>query len=109
MKALFGTLIIGLVFISSCKTTTNEILTEEATLRWTASYATDGCGFMLGVHSVEFKADNEEIIDSTYQVSGDQNVILEFYTLNDDIEMTCGDSKEPLLFNGLHIVSIKRR
>ena len=114
MKTLFGTLLIGLIFISSCKKSTNassknDILTEEATIRWTGSYAVDGCGFMLGIHSVEFKADNEKVIDKSYQISGDQNVTLEFYTLNDKLDMPCGDSKEPFLFNGLHIISIKRR
>lgn len=116
MKTLFGALLIGLVFISSCKkpessssNSNNETRIEEATIRWSGSYATDGCGYLVFINSVEFKPDNESFIDSTYQLVGNQNVTVEFYVLDNQIIKYCGFTHEKQTFNGLHVLSIERR
>ena len=114
MRVLIGVLVISILFLTACKKVESgiegdETRLEEATIRWTGSYATDGCGYIFDVNCLDYKADNEEVIDSSFQITQEQKVIIEFTTIDNGIESYCLDSIIPRNFNGLHIISMKRK
>jgi hypothetical protein len=114
MKVLNIVLLFTLVFFSACKKvdsfhTAEQVWLDQASLWWTGSYATDGCGYILDLNCLEYKFDNEAFIDSSFQVSGEQIVRIEFTKLENEIETNCGDLPVVRFFNGLHIISIERK
>ena len=116
MKYLFSTIIIGILFISSCKKETSEIKaidtsiqTANATIDWMGHYSTDGCGYFITVHSNEVKAINEDFIDSTFIGSSKVPVEITFQYLLDPIKYDCGDNPHSSKINGVLIHAIKKR
>lgn len=67
-----------------------EILTTEATLRWTGPLAADGCGFFLDINGQELKPVNEEVIPSAFQNEAAQRVQVRYQLLEEPQEYSCG-------------------
>ena len=111
IKAVFSLLILGVFIISSCKKEEefdSSIKTKTAILDYQGSYAIDGCGYFLEIDSKEYKPDNEELIDSSFQTTNKTTVTIEFQYLQDPVNVYCGDSPKPRVTDGIHLISVKK-
>jgi hypothetical protein len=86
----------------------NNILKNDAILRWTGEYAADGCGFFIIINNHEYKPENESIIDDSLKMNFDIDVIIEYKILRKKIESWCWDLPNVTLTDGINIVSIEK-
>ncbi len=86
----------------------NNILKNNAILRWTGEFAADGCGFFVIINNHEYKPENESIIDDSLKVIYDIEVNIEYRILRKKIESWCGDLPNITLTDGINIISIAK-
>ena len=87
----------------------NNILENDAVLRWTGEYAVDGCGFFIIINGHKYKPENESIISENFKMNHDIEVIIEYKNLDKKIERSCGDLPIPDLIDGIEIISIEKK
>ena len=87
----------------------NNILENDAVLRWTGDYAVDGCGFFIIINGHEYKPENESIIDDSFKMNHDIEVKIEYKILDKKIESWCGDLPNPTLTDGIIIITIEKK
>jgi len=88
-------LIVLAILTLSCEDKNEVIVEPNATLIWTGDYDVDGCGFFIEIDSVEYKAENEEIISPDFKVDHPLSVSIQYLDLLYDLDYYCGDSSEP--------------
>jgi hypothetical protein len=99
--------IVSMAAFVSCKKDKDN-LTSDATIEWRGAYEVDGCGFFVIINKKEYKPINETIIDDSYK-SGQIDVTIKYELLNEKIEKSCGDIPYMLSFDGIRIISIKKK
>ena len=93
MKKYLSILFLAVLVILAFSCEDNEVnIATDATLIWTGEYDVDGCGFFIEIDSVEYKAENEEIIPPAFKVDYPLSVSIQYIDLLYDIEYSCGDS-----------------
>lgn len=85
------------------------VLKSDAVLRWTGDYAADGCGFFMTIDDHEYKPENESIIDDGYKSDSETQVVIEYRILSEQIEFWCGEMSDPLMRDGIRIISIQKK
>jgi hypothetical protein len=112
-KYLYCILFASIGLFSSCDETIScpgmEEHNNDAVLRWTGDYAIDGCGFIIEMDQVEYKAENENIINESFKVDSDVNISLTYETLHDEKNIICGETKNPVYRETIRIVSIEKK
>lgn len=107
---LISSAVLAFAFITSCKKGDGLTFKQEAELVWTGDYAVDGCGFFLRMGETEYKPENESFIDGKYKVDTlTFDVIVEYKKLNDMIETQCGLNPDPVIRNGITILSLEEQ
>ncbi|MBC5992391.1 hypothetical protein [Pontibacter cellulosilyticus] len=69
---LTGLMLLAIFSLSSCEKeeTCYTTVTVDGVIRWSGSYAVDGCGYFLMVGEKKYKPTNEADIPDTYKVTG---------------------------------------
>ncbi len=68
----------------------NNILESNAVLRWTGSYAVDGCGYFIDIGEKEYKPENETDIPEHFNTSENANVFIEYTYTDEQVAYSCG-------------------
>lgn len=101
-----ATVAFGLIMaLFSCNQQQN-VLTTEASLRWTGMIAADGCGFFLDIDGQEYKPVNEEIIPKHFQQQETILVRLTYKIEEKRIEYSCGMIPARPPFKAIKIIEI---
>ena len=112
-KYIYFIIFISIGTITSCDETISCPGMEEhhnnAVLKWTGDYAVDGCGFIIEMDQVEYKAENENIISEDFKSDVIVNVSLTYEILHEETKITCFDSKNPEYRENIRIISIQKK
>ena len=93
---------------ASCQKDDVSPITSNANLEWRGDYEADGCGFFVVVGNVEYKPENESIIEDSFKTSEDVEVIVEYKKSGKQIRSFC-QWGVPQDNEGIRIVSLKRK
>ncbi len=94
----------------NCKKDHPVILYQEATLSYQGDYSYDGCGYFFTINNHQYKADNESIIDNSFQNMGIKTqVLIQYKVLSSPIGYTCGLNPDLQKIDGIHLLSIKKK
>jgi hypothetical protein len=106
-------MIICLLLIYSCNDDSvtadgTKLLTKRAFIEWRGDYAADGCGFFIIIDSLEYKADNEDIIGDEYKTYSGINVLIRYADTHNKLAYYCGDLPSAFTIRSINIIWIKR-
>lgn len=111
LKVALSLLVLGVFILTSCKKEEefdSSIKTKTAILDYQGAYAVDGCGYFFEIDSKEYKPDNEGLIDSSFQLASKTTVTIEFQYLQNAVRSNCFDSRNQVVTEGIHLISIKK-
>lgn len=94
----------------SCSKDDSKVLKNDAVLKWQGNYENDGCGFLFIINNQEYKAENEDVISDGFKTDDPAtNVTVEYELLDKKIEKSCYDSPTTFSFNGIKVISVKKK
>ena len=115
MKLCTLLIILVLLFpIWNCNDKTSEpefaeiIHTKEVFITWHGEYEVDGCGFIILINLVEYKASNEELIGDEFKTTEIMKALIEYEDLGNKSLYYCGDSQNPEEFNLIKLFTIEK-
>lgn len=93
----------------NCKKDPSVTPYQEATLSFQGDYSYDGCGYFFTINNHQYKADNESIIDKSFQNPAVTQVLIQYKELSSPINYICGFNPTVQKIDGIHLLSIKKK